>query len=66
MSARKRKITVKRIMRAIEDDEYTGFCTACGAERGGCEPDAREYPCENCGEDKVYGAEELLLCGAGS
>ena len=38
-----------------------GFCTVCGFQQGGCEPDAREYTCENCGEDKVFGAEELLL-----
>lgn len=65
MTARKRKITEARLVRAIKRDEDLGFCTGCGAERGGCEPDAREYPCEECGEDKVYGAEELLLCGAG-
>lgn len=38
-----------------------GFCIACGNEQGGCEPDAREYECEACGELAVYGAEELLL-----
>ena len=65
MMARKKKITEKRLMAAIKSGEYIGFCTACGAEHGECEPDARKYPCENCGEDKVYGAEELLLCGAG-
>lgn len=41
----------------------TGFCTNCGAERECCEPDAREYDCEECGENKVYGAEELLMMG---
>lgn len=38
-----------------------GFCLACGAEAGGCEPDARGYECEACGENQVYGAEECLL-----
>lgn len=38
-----------------------GFCIACGNEQGGCEPDAREYECEACGEKQVYGAEELLM-----
>ena len=38
-----------------------GFCISCGLEQGGCEPDARQYECESCGEDCVYGAEELLL-----
>ena len=38
-----------------------GFCLACGHEQGGCEPDARRYACEACGERQVYGAEELLI-----
>ena len=37
------------------------FCIACGFEQDGCEPDARCYECESCGEHKVYGAAELLL-----
>lgn len=37
-----------------------GFCTKCGAERDGCEPDARGYECYDCGEFAVYGAEEIL------
>ncbi len=38
-----------------------GFCTSCGTEADGCEPDARDYPCEACGERDVYGAEELMF-----
>ena len=38
-----------------------GFCKACGNEQDGCEPDAREYECEACGEPEVYGAAELLM-----
>ena len=40
-----------------------GRCTACGAEASGVEPDARLYRCEECGENAVYGLEELLLRG---
>jgi len=40
-----------------------GYCTACGAERDCCEPDARNYECEDCGERKVFGSEELLVMG---
>ena len=43
--------------------ENPGYCVECGAERGGCEPDARGYECEACGKAAVYGAEELLLMG---
>lgn len=48
-------------MEAIARDDGTGFCLACGAENSGVEPDARAYPCESCGERKVYGAEECLF-----
>ena len=58
-------ITVDRIMDALERQMTTlddpGFCLACGNEQGGCEPDARHYKCEACGENQVWGAEELLL-----
>jgi hypothetical protein len=55
------KVTIDQVMAAIEEDNSIGFCTACGAETSGVEPDACEYTCEVCGADKVYGAEELLL-----
>lgn len=38
-----------------------GFCVACGNEQEGCEPDARRYECEACGEKQVYGSDELLM-----
>jgi len=38
-----------------------GLCLECGAERGGCEPDARRYYCEACEGSAVYGIEELLM-----
>ena len=44
-------------------ESYTGFCTLCGAEKDTCEPDARRYTCDDCGQPSVYGAEELLLMG---
>ena len=58
-------ITERRVMEACERRMTTldnpGFCVSCGNEQGGCEPDARGYKCESCGERKVYGCEELLL-----
>jgi len=38
-----------------------GFCIECGAEKECCEPDAREYRCDECGEMTVYGAEEIIM-----
>lgn len=59
------KVTLDRVMNAAEREmtglDNPGFCTACGHEQEGCEPDARKYECEACGEKAVYGAAELLL-----
>jgi hypothetical protein len=55
-------ITMDELEAARED--YLGYCVFCGEERGECEPDAREYECETCGQPGVYGAEELLIMGA--
>lgn len=41
--------------------ENDGFCTSCGNQQGGCEPDARNYECEECGERAVFGAAELMM-----
>ena len=54
-------ITLARVLAAVKRDDYTGFCKECGATRKGCEPDARNYPCGNCGRNRVFGAEELLM-----
>jgi len=55
---------------SMSEDQYSdlrensgGYCTACGEEVDGVEPDARRYSCESCGEKSVYGIEELLLMG---
>ena len=60
-----KSITVERITEAVErsmmECEYIGFCLACGNEQDGCEPDAQQYECDDCGERAVYGAEEILM-----
>lgn len=55
------RFSIEVIEPAMED--YVGFCVNCGAERECCEPDARKYPCDECGQRSVYGAEELLVMG---
>ena len=55
------KVTLEQIIEAVEADDYLGFCLACGSTAYNVEPDARRYACEECGKEKVYGAEELLL-----
>lgn len=58
-------ITLERVLDAVDRATFgldnPGFCVECGEEQDGCEPDARQYECENCGKRAVYGAEELLL-----
>lgn len=60
-----KSITLDRVMGACARGQSTldnpGFCIECGNEVEGVEPDARKYECEACGEDTVYGAEELLI-----
>lgn len=58
-------LTVDKIIEATERQMFgtdnPGFCLACGNEQEGCEPDARNYECEACGERKVFGASELIM-----
>ncbi len=54
-------VTVDKVLTAVKRDDCLGFCVQCGTETGGVEPDARNYPCEGCGTNGVFGAEELLL-----
>jgi hypothetical protein len=58
---RVQKLSLKRVLAAVEQDDNLGFCKACGAEAYGVEPDARNYICESCGLPEVFGAEELLM-----
>ncbi len=51
-------------MAAVEEDNNIGFCTACGERHEGVEPDAERYECEACGKNRVYGAEQIILCFA--
>lgn len=59
--AKRKKVTLARVVAAVESGEYKGFCLACGATAYEVEPDARGYECEACGAPKVYGAEECLM-----
>lgn len=38
-----------------------GYCLVCRAVRGCCEPDARDYRCDECGERAVYGPHWLEI-----
>ena len=61
------KLDMDRVIAAAEnEEEYIGFCIACGAEEYDVEPDARRYECDDCGANKVYGAQEILLSYIGA
>jgi hypothetical protein len=45
------------------DDNMFGICIACRNTQSGCEPDARRFTCEACGEKEVYGPHEFLMMG---
>lgn len=53
----------EEVMSVIENDEMAGFCIECGERHDNIEPDARQYLCEYCEKNTVYGAEEILLMG---
>ena len=54
-------LTIDAVMEAVEEDDNSGFCIACGDQVYGVEPDARGYTCESCDKPKVFGAQELLM-----
>ena len=54
-------ITEDEMHDAMCGTDNPGICIACGERQGGCEPDARNYTCEVCGEKQVFGLEEALL-----
>lgn len=58
-------VTDEAITEAVSSRRSTlddpGFCLLCGLQVHGVEPDARNYKCESCGAEQVFGAEELLL-----
>jgi len=54
-------INIQDVIESVENDDLIGFCIACGVKHFNIEPDARNYECENCGLNEVYGAEEILM-----
>ena len=63
MSEIHESVTMGRLEEAMTSAGYIGFCTSCGGEQEGVEPDAEGCECESCGKRTVTGAEQLLLLG---
>ena len=53
------------ILAAAQSGDDIGFCRHCGNKQSGCEPDACNYECEECGVREVFGVGELLIMGEG-
>lgn len=46
-------------------NSYGGVCLSCGElKHHDCEPDAENYPCDECSASRVMGAEDARLLGA--
>jgi len=56
-------LTEDDMQESMFGESSEGICIACGSTQGGCEPDARKYRCEACGENTVFGFEQALLEG---
>lgn len=63
-------LKIRKVSRRLIEDlarrtffgtENLGLCRMCGMEHDGCEPDAENYHCEQCGCDTVDGVQNLLL-----
>ncbi|MHA2087326.1 MAG: hypothetical protein ACW972_03555 [Promethearchaeota archaeon] len=65
MSKIHESITADRVCDLVQDSMTSlsnpGICLSCGEDQEGCEPDARNYKCESCGLNRVFGAEEILF-----
>ncbi len=55
------KFDNEAIFDALKQDNNLGFCTNCGTEHDGCEPDAEDYECDECEKMAVYGLDNILL-----
>ena len=54
------KISMDEVYEMCESTD--GYCTECDdITRSGCEPDARKYPCPDCGQNTVYGIEWAVM-----
>jgi predicted RNA-binding Zn-ribbon protein involved in translation (DUF1610 family) len=64
-----KNLKIEEIIQAVEDShtglDNPGFCLSCGERADSVEPDARNYECDNCGSNMVFGAEEIIMMGVG-
>jgi len=54
-------LAVELVEEAMHSLSNPGICIECGECCEGVEPDAEEYPCYNCEQIAVYGAEQILI-----
>ncbi len=54
-------ISISELEELMDGLSSDGICTACGNIQSDCEPDARNYVCEDCEEPRVFGMEQAVL-----
>jgi len=60
------ELSQKEIESAMFGLGSPGVCIACGMfdEYAGCEPDAENYECHECGENQLFGLEAAIIIDA--
>lgn len=57
------RISYRAVFSSYDEMEGVGFCAHCGDHHYNVEADAKQEECESCGENAVYGSEQLLTMG---
>ena len=57
-------MSIDEMIESAESGEMLGLCRDCGNTQP-AEPDARNYTCEECGHNTVYGMEEFIMMFGG-
>jgi predicted RNA-binding Zn-ribbon protein involved in translation (DUF1610 family) len=52
-------MTIEEVQDLMCNNE--GICVSCGEVGQFAEPDARNYTCDACGENTVFGAEQAVV-----
>ena len=53
--------SIEQVIEAVQRNDRTGICEDCGSEQQNIDPDATGIECEDCGKNKVSGAEEFMF-----
>jgi hypothetical protein len=63
MPTKRFTVSLEELEETTFGDSTDGICLSCGERQSGCEPDARRYKCESCGENNVFGIPDAVMSG---